>query len=140
MIWFGGKLPNLDVLNRVETETLGAHLGIHFCAVDADTMSASMPVRASNCQPYGILHGGASVVLIETLGSVAATCTIDASRQRAVGLEVNANHLRAVADGEVRGTARALHCGRSTQVWAVDIHDSAGRLSCSGRLTIALIN
>ncbi|MEL7536352.1 MAG: hotdog fold thioesterase [Pseudomonadota bacterium] len=140
MIWFGGQCPSLDAINRLEDETLASHLGIRFTAIDDDSLTASMPVRRSNCQPYGILHGGASAVLIETLGSVGAALTIDLSTKRPVGLEINANHLRSVASGHVHGTARALHRGRRTQVWDVDIRDDDARLCCSGRLTIALID
>ena len=140
MIWFGGVRPSLDALNQLETDTLAATMGIRFDAVTDDTLSASMPVRKGNMQPYGILHGGASVVLIETLGSVAAAFTVDPKLYRVVGLEVNANHIRPATRGEVHGEARPLHIGRRTEVWAVDIRDDAARLTASGRITIAVID
>lgn len=140
MIWFGGVRPSLDALNQLETDTLAATMGIRFDAVTDDTLSASMPVRKGNMQPYGILHGGASVVLIETLGSVAAAFTVDPKLCRVVGLEVNANHIRPATRGEVHGEARPLHIGRRTEVWAVDIRDDAARLTASGRITIAVID
>ena len=140
MIWAGGQRPSLSTLNDIEVDTLAATLGIRFTEVTDTTLAASMPVRPGNVQPYGILHGGASAVLIETLGSVGAACTIDTSTTRVVGLEINANHVRAVSAGHVHGEARPRHLGRSTQVWSVDIFDDNGKLTCTGRMTIALID
>ena len=98
-----------------------------------------MPVDARTHQPYGLLHGGASVVLAETLGSSAGNLCLDTGVQMAVGLEINANHLRAVRSGSVTGTARPLHVGRSTQVWEIHIEDEAGRRVCVSRITLAVV-
>ena len=98
-----------------------------------------MPVDARTVQPYGLLHGGASVVLAETLGSSAGNLCLDTRVQMAVGLEINANHLRAVRQGVVTGTARALHVGRSTQVWEIRIEDERARAVCVSRLTLAVV-
>ena len=98
-----------------------------------------MPVDAGTRQPYGLLHGGASVVLAETLGSSAGNLCVDTGKQVCVGLEINANHLRAARDGIVTGTARALHVGRTTQVWQIELRDDAERLSCVSRLTMAAL-
>ncbi len=135
-IWRQAADP--DALNAAAQATLSAHLGMRFSAIGDDFLSATMPVDARTRQPFGLLHGGASAALAETLGSVAANlcCAAD---QRAVGLEINANHLRAVRSGVVTGTARALHLGRSTQVWEIRIEDDAGKLTCIARLTCALV-
>ena len=98
-----------------------------------------MPVDEGTRQPYGLLHGGASVVLAETLGSSAGNLCVETGKQVCVGLEINANHLRAVRSGSVTGTARALHVGRSTQVWEIRIEDEAGRLVCVSRITLAVV-
>ncbi len=98
-----------------------------------------MPVDERTRQPYGILHGGASVVLAETLGSSAGNLCVDTGKQVCVGLEINANHVRAVRSGTVTGTARALHVGRSTQLWEIRIEDEQGRLVCISRLTLAVV-
>jgi len=129
----------IDDLNRLSQGTLIEHLGIVFTAAGPDWVQATMPVDARTRQPYGLLHGGASVVLAETLGSSAGNLCLDTSRQQAVGLEINANHLRAVREGMVTGTARAVHVGRSTQVWDIRIEDERGRLVCVSRLTLAVV-
>src|SRR5690606_25905187 len=115
------------------------HLGIMFTAAGPDWLQATMPEEAFTRQPYGLLHGGASVVLAETLGSTAGNLCLDTTVQQAVGLEINANHLRAVRQGVVTGTARAVHVGRSTQVWDIRIEDGRGRASCVSRLTLAVV-
>lgn len=130
---------NLDELNRLSRGTLIEHLGIVFTAAGGDWLQATMPVEAFTRQPYGLLHGGASVVLAETLGSSAGNLCLDTGVQQAVGLEINANHLRAVREGVVTGTARAVHVGRSTQVWDIRIEDARGRASCVSRLTLAVV-
>lgn len=113
------------------------HLGIRFTALHDDALEARMPVDARTRQPFGLLHGGASAVLAETLGSMAGyLCT--QSDETLVGLEINANHLRAVREGEVRGRCRPLHLGRTHQVWQIDIYDDADRLCCSSRLTTSV--
>jgi len=113
-----------------------SHLGIVVTEFGEDFIRATMPVDARTRQPFGLLHGGASVLLAETLGSMAANlCLEDASRQ-AVGVEINANHVRAVTEGLVTGTARPLHIGRALQVWEIRIDNAAGQLVCIARLSL----
>jgi uncharacterized protein (TIGR00369 family) len=118
--------------------TAMAPLGIVFTEVGPDYLRATMPVDARTRQPYGLLHGGASVLLAETLGSSAGMLCVDED-SIVVGIEINANHLRGVRDGRVTGTARPLHLGRSTQVWEIRIEDDGGRLVCVSRLTLAVV-
>ncbi|MCB9983295.1 MAG: hotdog fold thioesterase [Rhodospirillales bacterium] len=119
---------------------MGAHIGIEFTEVGEDFLKGRMPVDERTTQPFGILHGGASCVLSETLGSVAAWMTIDPDLYRAVGLEINANHIRAVTQGHVIGVAKPLHIGRRTQVWQTDITEEAtGKRVCISRMTVAII-
>lgn len=120
-------------------KTMVQHLGIQFVEVGADFLTARMPVDARTHQPYGMLHGGASVALAETLGSVAAHCAINSNEHYCVGLEINANHIRAVRDGFVLGTARPVHMGRSTQVWEIKITTENGDLVCVSRITMAIL-
>ena len=131
---------SLDELNRLSRGTLIEHLGIVFTAAGDDWLQATMPVDERTRQPYGLLHGGASVVLAETLGSSAGNLCVDTASQVCVGLEINANHLRAARSGVVTGTARALHVGRTTQVWQTEIHRADGRLACVSRLTTAVVD
>lgn len=136
MIW--KRHLSLEELNRSSLNTMVAHLGIVYTRIGDDTLEAEMPVDARTHQPFGLLHGGASVVLAETLGSVAGyLCT--EGEQKVVGLEVNANHLRSVRSGRVRGVCRALHTGRRHQVWQIDIFDEQQNLCCSSRLTTAVV-
>ena len=130
---------DLQLVNELSRNTLIDHLGIVFTAVGDDWLQATMPVDARTKQPYGLLHGGASVVLAETLGSSAGNLCVDPSQQVCVGLEINANHLRAARSGLVTGTARALHVGRTTQVWEIRIEDEAGKPVCISRLTLAVV-
>jgi 1,4-dihydroxy-2-naphthoyl-CoA hydrolase len=132
-------LPDADQLNALGAGTLVDHLGIRVIEIGDDFVRGTMPVDARTRQPFGLLHGGASVALAETLGSLAAACCIDIDRELAVGLDINANHVRAVTEGLVTGTARALHIGRTTQVWEIRIEDAAGRLVCISRLTMAVV-
>ncbi|QNH15111.1 esterase [Xanthomonas sp. SS] len=129
---------DLDALNAAARDTLIAHLGIVFTEAGPDWLRATMPVDARTLQPYGLLHGGASVVLAETLGSSAGNLCVGPDRI-CVGLEINANHLRAARAGSVTGTARPLHVGRATQVWEIRIEDAAGKPVCVSRLTLAVI-
>ena len=115
------------------------HLGIVFTEVGDDYLQATMPVDHRHHQPYGLLHGGASVTLAETLGSVGAHLTVDSEKFNSVGLEINANHIRAVRSGLVTGTARPIHVGRSTQVWEIRITNEQDKLTCVSRLTVAVI-
>ena len=118
---------------------MAENLGIEFTEIGEDWMAAKMPVDKRTHQPYGLLHGGASVALAETLGSVAAHCSIDSTKQYCVGLEINANHLKGIREGFVYGTARPIHRGRSTQVWEVKITNKKQQLVCVSRITIAVL-
>jgi uncharacterized protein (TIGR00369 family) len=130
-----------DELNTRAPGSLIETLGIRVTEQGEDYLRGTMPVDARTRQPFGLLHGGASVALAETLGSWAAwLCLDDPQRQQAVGLEINANHVRAVREGLVTGTARAEHLGRSTQLWSVRIEDERGRLVCLSRLTVAVVS
>ncbi|MFM9879834.1 MAG: hotdog fold thioesterase [Burkholderiaceae bacterium] len=129
---------SVDILAGIHKGTAAEHLGLEFLEVGSDFIRGRVPVDARTKQPYGILHGGISVVLAETLGSCgAAYCAKDG--WRAVGLDINANHLRATSSGWVTGTARPVHIGRSTQVWQIDLHNDAGQLTCVSRLTMAML-
>ena len=122
-------------------DTLIRHLGIELVEAGDDFLSGRMPVDGRTRQPAGILHGGASVALAETLASWAATYCVDRSKHHCVGLEINANHVRPVAEGSVTGTARPLHLGRKTQIWEVRITDNRnGKLVCVSRVTMAILN
>ncbi|GAB3028786.1 MULTISPECIES: hotdog fold thioesterase [Oleiagrimonas] len=131
--------PDLDRLNGWSDNTLMQVLGIRLTEIGDDFLRGTMPVDARTHQPYGILHGGASVALAETLGSSAAMLCVDPETEVTVGLDINANHIRAVRSGTVTGTARALHIGRTTQVWEIRIEDEAGHLVCMSRLTMAVV-
>ena len=131
--------PNIEQLNAIQKNTIGEVLDIRFEGFTDDSLSASMVVDQRTHQPFGLLHGGASVVLAETLGSSAGNLCVDTAKQVCVGLEINANHVRAVRSGTVTGTARALHVGRSTQLWEIRIEDEQGRLVCISRLTLAVV-
>jgi len=128
----------LEKLTAMSRNTAITALGIQFTEIGADYLRGTMPVDARTHQPYGLLHGGASVLLAETLGSTAGLLCVPGD-QAVVGMEINANHLRAVRSGTVTGTARALHLGRNTQVWEIRIEDERGRLVCISRLTLAVI-
>ena len=128
----------LEALNALSRGTAMEPLGIVFTEIGADYLRGTMPVDARTRQPYGLLHGGASVLLAETLGSTAGGLCVDEG-QGVVGIEINANHLTGVRQGHVTGTARPLHVGRSTQVWEIRIEDERGRLACVSRLTLAVI-
>lgn len=131
--------PSPEEMNRGAKGTVIEQLGIEITELGEDFLRGTMPVDARTKQPYGLLHGGSSAVLAETLASMAANlCVADAAHEQAVGVELNANHLRAATAGVVTGTARALHVGRSTQVWDIRIEDEAGRLVCVSRLTLAI--
>jgi len=129
----------VDDLNAMSRDTAMTSLGIVFTEIGPDFVRGTMPVDARTVQPYGILHGGASVALAETLGSVAATLCINPATTSCVGLEINANHVRAMRGGVVTGTARALHVGRSTQLWEIRIENDDGKLVCVSRLTLAVV-
>ncbi len=130
--------PPFQVLGTMP-DTLMETLGIAIVEATSERVVATMPVTKGHHQPFGILHGGASVALAETVASYGSTVSIDTSRQQAVGLEINANHVRAVTGGTLTATGTPLHRGRSTQIWSVEIRDEAGRLVCVSRCTLALI-
>jgi len=130
---------DLARINGWSTNTMMATLGIAFTAVGDDWLSATMPVDHRTHQPFGLLHGGASVVLAETVGSTAAMLALDPDIEVAVGLDINANHIRGVRSGLVTGTAKAVHLGRSTQVWEIRITNEEDYLVCLSRLTMAVV-
>lgn len=129
---------SVQTLTDIHRDTAVAHLGIEFLEVGDDFIRGRVPVDTRTRQPYGLLHGGVSVVLAETLGSCGAAYALPPG-WRAVGLDINANHLRGATAGWVTGTARAVHVGRSTQVWQIDLHDDAGQPTCVSRLTMAVL-
>ena len=131
--------PTIEQLNLRGRNTMVEHLDIRFTEIGPDYLSASMPVDHRTNQPIGLLHGGASVVLAETLGSVAGVLCVDIKKQYCVGIEVNANHLRSVRNGRVIGTASPIHLGRKTQVWQINIEDEHGRKVTASRLTLAVL-
>ncbi|MEZ4728858.1 MAG: hotdog fold thioesterase [Caldilineaceae bacterium] len=137
-IWFAE--PTLDALNAFSQATLVEHLAIEFTAIGDDFITARMPVDRRTVQPYGLLHGGASVVLAETLGSMAANLCVDPTEKMCVGLEINANHIRSARSGYVFGTVRPLHIGGNTHIWQTQIVDEKERLICISRLTIAVLD
>ncbi len=133
-IW---KSPrSLQDLNSNREGTLISHLGIEFTEVGEDFIRGTMPVDGRTRQPYGLLHGGASVALAESLGSLGANLCVDANQYLCVGQEINANHVRAARSGVVTGTARPIHIGGRSQVWGIDIVDAGGKLLCTSRLTV----
>jgi 1,4-dihydroxy-2-naphthoyl-CoA hydrolase len=132
--------PSLTQLNNTSTQTMVTHLGIEFTEIGEDYLEATMPVDHRTIQPMGILHGGANVVLAETLGSVAASLTIDLDTQQVVGLEINANHLKSVRSGKVKGITKPIHLGKSTQVWEIKIFNEAEQLCCISRITMAILD
>lgn len=127
-------------LNKLSEGTMLSHLGIEFLEVGEDSLTARMPVDERTRQPAGILHGGASATLAESLGSVAATLCVDRNAKMCVGLEINANHVRPVSSGFVTGVAAPIHIGKSTQIWQIRIEDEEGKLVCIARLTLAVLD
>ena len=136
-IWF--REFTLDEVRKFERGTLGEHLGIEFMQIGPDFVEARMPVDHRTVQPDRILHGGASVALAETLGSIGGSMCVDRERFQIVGQEINANHLRPALGGYVTGRAKPIHVGRRSQVWNIEITDDNQRLICVSRLTIAVI-
>jgi 1,4-dihydroxy-2-naphthoyl-CoA hydrolase len=137
-IWHNKQL-SVDHLLSMGTDNMGGWLGIEFVELGASFLKAKMPVDHRTRQPYGLLHGGASCVLAETLGSVASSLVMDNSRSICVGLEINANHIRSVREGFVTGVAKPIHLGASTHVWDIRISDSEEKLVCISRLTVAIL-
>jgi len=133
------SLKSVAELNAGRAGTLIEHIGIEFTEIGDDFIRAIMPVDGRTRQPYGLLHGGASVALAETLGSMGSAMCVDADEYQCVGQDINANHVRAAREGLVTGTARPVHLGGRSQVWAIDIVNEAGKLVCTSRLTVAVI-
>ena len=129
----------MPLFGERQSETLLTTLGIEIVEATRERVVGRMPVGPRVHQPFGLLHGGASVVLAETVASTGGWMNVDQANERIVGIEINANHLAGVRDGLVTGTARALHVGRSTQVWEIRIEDERGRLACVSRLTLAVV-
>jgi len=137
MIW--SREYTVEELNGRPKGHIGELIGIEFTEITEDSISAKMPVNEKTYQPYGILHGGASVVLAESLGSVASNMIIDSDKYIGVGLEVNANHLRPVKSGFVTGICKPIHIGGKTHVWDIKLYDDRGKMNCVSRLTVAII-
>lgn len=132
---------DLDTINSFNKNTLMETLGIKCVEIGEDYIVSTMPVNASTHQPMGLLHGGASAALIESIGSMGSTLLIDLSKQAPVGLEINANHIGSVRSGSVKGIGKIVHAGKKTHVWQVDIFDNeTNKLICTGRLTVMIID
>lgn len=136
-IWFQPITPEL--LNQRGERTLADFLGINFTEVGDDTLTATMPATERTKQPLGIIHGGANVVLAETVASTAANAAVDYNKYYCVGLEINANHLRSVTEGIVTAITRPIHIGRTTHVWAIEIYNEAGKQTCVSRMTACVL-
>lgn len=136
MNWTTRDLKRINELNK---NTLVEHLGIEFTELNDDELIATMPVNQHTHQPMGLLHGGANAVLIESIGSMASALLIDLKEESPVGLEINANHIGSVRSGVVRGVGKAIHIGKRTHVWQVDVFDGT-KLICTGRLTVMILN
>ena len=137
-IWFHQNIQLSDI-EALGKNTLGDHLGMAFSEIGDGFIKATMPVDHRTKQPYGLLHGGASVALAETLGSVGSALVIDPDKFQCVGLEINANHLRGVSDGFVTGIATPIHLGATTHIWDIKIYDQREKLVCISRLTVAIL-
>lgn len=136
-IWFNKNLSLADLV--ITGDTMGTHLGMQWVEVGSNFLKMSMPVDERTKQPYGLLHGGASCALAETVGSVASYYVLDPSKYICVGLEINANHVRSAKQGLVIATATRLHIGSTTHVWDIKIHDEKEKLICISRLTVAIL-
>ncbi len=130
----------IDTLNKWSVNTLAEHLGIMFTSIGDDYLEATMPVDKRTHQPFGLLHGGASVVLAETMGSVAAALCLDGTKEFCVGLDINANHIKGVREGFVKGITKPVHIGRKTHVWEIRITTMEGDLVCISRITMAVLD
>ncbi len=137
-IWFKEAF-SIEKLQRMSEGTMSDYIGIRFVEIGENYIKATMPVNEKTKQPFGLLHGGASVVLAETLGSVASALVLDMDRSVCVGLEINANHVRSVQSGWVTGTVTPVHLGSTTHVWDIRIQDEDGKLVCISRLTVAVL-
>ena len=139
MIWYR-KSYSLDELNAFSEGNMGAALEMKFTEIGDDFLRATMPVNHKTKQPFGLLHGGASAALAESVGSMASWLVINSDKQYCAGIEINCNHVRGKKDGLVTATATPLHIGGSTHVWDIKITDEAGKLVCVSRLTVAVLN
>lgn len=137
-IWFVDN-PQIKLLASLMPSSMGDHLGMEWVEIGADFLKIKMPVDHRTKQPFGLLHGGASCALAETVGSVASQLVIDPSKFICVGIEINANHLRSVRSGFVTATAAPLHLGATTHVWDIKIHNEQMSLVCVSRLTVAIL-
>jgi 1,4-dihydroxy-2-naphthoyl-CoA hydrolase len=138
MIWFEHSIT-LDQLNDFGKGNMGEFLDIRFTGISEDSITATMPVDDRTKQPYGLLHGGASCVLAETLGSVASALVVDTAKYIVVGIEINANHLRSARHGLVKGIVKPIHIGSTTHVWDIRITEENDKLICVSRLTVAVL-
>ncbi len=132
------KPVTVEMLTTISANSASSHLGIEFVEIGDNFITARVPVDERTRQPYGLLHGGVSVVLAETLGSLGAAMS-SPEGTRAVGLDINANHLRSATSGWVTGTARPIHRGRTTHVWQIELHNEAGEMTCISRITMAIL-
>lgn len=137
-IWFADY--TIEQVNQLNRNTMVEHLEIEFTEIGEDYLSATMPVDHRTVQPLGLLHGGASLTLAESLGSVAGNLVVDPQKQFCVGLEINANHIRSVREGKVTGTTRPVHIGKRTQVWEIKIVNEKQELVCISRITLAVMD
>jgi len=137
-IWFHKNIT-IEDFKGIGANTMSEFLELKWEGIGDDFLKLSMPVNAKTRQPYGFLHGGASCVLAETVGSVASALVIDREKYYCVGLEINANHLKSVSEGKVTAVARPLHLGKTTHVWDIKIYDEKEKLFCVSRLTVAIL-
>jgi 1,4-dihydroxy-2-naphthoyl-CoA hydrolase len=136
-IWAQAITP--ETLNQRGENTMADWLGIQFTLVGEDTLTATMPATERTKQPIGIVHGGANVVLAETMASTAANAAVDQARYYCVGLEINANHIRSVREGLITGVTRPIHIGRSTHIWLIELYNDEGKLTCTSRMTASVL-
>jgi 1,4-dihydroxy-2-naphthoyl-CoA hydrolase len=138
-IWYDPALT-IQQVKSFSSDTMNDYIGIELTELGEDYLKATMPVDHRTKQAYGLLHGGASVTLAETIGSIASAMVIDTTKYYCVGLEINANHIRSAREGFVTGIAKPIHLGNSTHVWDIRIHNEEGKLTCISRLTVAILN
>lgn len=136
-VWF--TEISVDNLNEINSETMAQLIGIEYTEIGDDYIKARMPIDGRTSQPMGILHGGASLTLAETLGSVSGYLCVDPAKNFCVGMEINANHIRPVSEGYVYGVSKPIHLGKSSQVWEIRITDDGGKLVCISRITLAVL-
>ncbi len=137
-IWF--RSYTLDELSALNEDTLTSHIGIQLTEIGEDFLKGTMPVDRRTKQPMGIVHGGASVALAETLGSIAANMVINPEEKVCVGLDINANHVRSASSGTITGVAKPLHLGASTHVWSIEMFNDQAQLTCVSRITMAVLD